>query len=213
MWSRLNPALVLGVMLAGCSGETPSEPEALVPVRPDIAGTYFIEARFDELTNPALGSNGFVGLGQPSQENAALGGAIRLGATLGEDFFPSWDAEGMATFTTAAQDVNFSASKVISFTVSAEGTRWTFSGTVTGQTAAGRHTLTDGITALTGDWSMSLAELDDRGLKPSTTAGICMGVMTDGAWYASYNGQKSECFSFCPFCNFTYGTADLGPLD
>ena len=135
MLSRLNQTLVVGVMLAGRGSEVPSEPEVSAPNRPAVAGTYFIDARFDELTSPVLGANGWLGLGaaEPRQcctrrrdsDRAVLGGA---------DFFPSWDAVAIISIATGVQDVILSPSNDISFTVMAQGTEWSFGGTVVGKT-------------------------------------------------------------------------------
>lgn len=210
---RMSQAFVLSAMLAGCGSEAPSEPQAPIPARPAIAGTYFIDARFDSLTSPALGSNGFLGLGYVSVETRVMGGAMRMGATLGKNYFPSWEASGIISFASGLQDVILSPDNTISFSLTARGTQWTFSGTVAGQTARGRHTLSDGVTTLSGDWSMNRGEIDTRGLQPSTTVGLCEGLLADGSWYGYLNGPEAGCYVSCPFCNFYYGTVDLGPLD
>lgn len=211
MLSRSSFALLV-VVLSGCSGEE-SAPEPLPPNRPEFAGAYFINFRFDSLPSPVLGGDGMVGLGQPSQESPAPGGAIHLGATLGgQDYFPSWDAVGIISAQDSLRGVSISGSAV-SFTLVTQGTTWTFTGTLTGKEGAGRLSITDGITTLSGDWSMYLAEIDGSKLTHSTTAGMCIGLLNDGMQFTSYNGTKADCLTFCPYCNFTYGTVDLGPLD
>ena len=67
---------------------------------------------------------------------------------MGGDVFPINGALSNASITTAG---------VMTFVLDGGGVDWTFTGNLNGSTVSGRHTLSDGVDAFSGNWSMTRA--------------------------------------------------------
>ena len=129
-------------LLAACGGDSSAPQE---PAYPAVAGTYAISGGFDGLTPQQANFSGTVTLAQPSRENPGLTGTFNVTASVnGDVFLVAGPAQGATVSTTG----------VLSFAVADAATQWTFSGTMSGTSASGRHTLTDGSDAVSGNWSM-----------------------------------------------------------
>jgi len=139
---RFNLGLAALVVLAGCGGDSSSGPDE--PTYPAAAGTYAISGSFDGLTPQQANFSGTLTVAQASREAPALTGNFNVTATIGGDVFVLAGTLQSATITTAG---------VISFATGDAGAAWSFSGTMSGTSVSGRHTLTDGTDAFSGNWS------------------------------------------------------------
>jgi hypothetical protein len=162
---RLHFGLAALVVLAACGGDNSSEPQE--PTYPAAAGTYAISGGFDGLTSQQANFSGTLTVGQTSRENPALTGNFNVTATIDGSVFVLTGPLESATITTAG---------VISFIVGGSSTAWSFSGTMSGTSVSGRHTLTDGIDALSGNWSMqrtgNVVAAKTEPIPPSDLAGF-----------------------------------------
>lgn len=131
------------VMLAACGGDDSSAPQE--PTYPAASGTYAVSGGFDGATPQEASFAGTVSVTQASRENPGLTGNFNVTATIGASVFVLAGSLQSATITTAG---------VISFLVGDSEASWSFSGTQSGTSFSGRHTLTDGVDAFSGSWSM-----------------------------------------------------------
>jgi hypothetical protein len=123
---------------AGKSGATTLS--ATYPYR-DVRGTWQLSALFDGLTSAQASVTGNLVLSQTNRLTNAVTGSATLTTNIG----------GQVSSNTEAFSGTLTTDGVLTFVLGA-GTTWTFSGTFTGSSANGRHTLTDGVTAYSGPW-------------------------------------------------------------
>lgn len=135
-------------ILAACgggeaAGPTPT-PDPTPPAFPDVAGAYNFTAYFDQLTYAQAHLSGVITLVQPSRDVRALNGDF--------DFILTVDGQPKhwaVTFDSAW----VSTRGVMAFWVTNGPETWMFTGTLAVNTINGRHTLTDGVTPISGGWS------------------------------------------------------------
>jgi hypothetical protein len=145
--TRLFIALVLvSFSLSGCgggSGDTSAPEEPF----PDVAGVYNVQGGFDELTADEASFVGSLVLNQASRQSGELTGTMSVTATINGDITTAGNV--------AIQSASVSPGGIVSFELGSigNGGRWTFSGTASGETISGRHTLTDGSLSFSGDWT------------------------------------------------------------
>jgi hypothetical protein len=140
---RFHLGLAGLMVLAACGGDNPSEPHD--PTYPAAAGTYAISGGFDGFTTQQANFAGTLTLSQASRESPALTGSYNVTTTIGGSVFVLAGAIQSATITTAG---------VLSFDAGDASASWSFSGTMSGSSVSGRHTLTDGTDTFSGNWSM-----------------------------------------------------------
>ena len=131
------------VVLAACGGESPSAPKE--PTYPAVAGTFAVSGGFDGLTLQQANFAGTAVFAQANRESPNLTGTLNVTANVNGSVFLIAGPVQAATVT---------AARVLSFAVGDASGQWTFSGTMSGTTASGRHTLTDGTDSFSGNWSM-----------------------------------------------------------
>jgi hypothetical protein len=145
--TRLFIASVLvSFSLGGCgggSGDTSAPEEPF----PDVAGVYNVQGGFDDLTADEASFVGSLVLNQASRQSGELTGTMSVTATI--------NGEVTTAGNVAIQSASVSPSGTVSFELGSigNGGRWTFSGTASGETISGRHTLTDGSLSFSGDWT------------------------------------------------------------
>jgi len=135
-------------ILAACgggeaAGPTPT-PDPTPPAYPNVAGAYNFTAYFDALTYAQAHLSGVITLVQPSRDVRTLNGDF--------DFILTVDGQPKhwaVTFDSAW----VSTGGVMAFWVTNGPETWMFTGTLSLNTITGRHTLTDGVTPISGGWS------------------------------------------------------------
>ena len=140
---RFHLCLAGLVVLAACGGDSPAAPKE--PTYPAVAGTFAVSGGFDGLTLQQANFAGTVVFAQASRESPNLTGTLNVTANVNGSVF---------LIAAPVQAATVSAARVLSFAVADASGQWTFSGTMSGTTASGRHTLTDGTDAFSGNWSM-----------------------------------------------------------
>jgi hypothetical protein len=110
---------------------------------PDVAGTYVIEGVFDAVPPEDASFAGTVIIEQASLESSLLTGTANITLTATAGNFVISGAE--------LEDASVTLAGIVEFTVSspADNVVWTFAGDV----LEGQHTLTQGGTSQSGDWS------------------------------------------------------------
>lgn len=137
---------ILGAGVLACGGDSNDPGDTF----PDAAGVYEVSGGFDGLSTSIASFDGTLELNQASQESGTLTGSAALVADLNGDIFNLTDD--------ALSGATVSPSGVVTFTMGGAGATWTFSGTLSGNNiTGGRHTLSDGIDNLSGNWSASSA--------------------------------------------------------
>ena len=140
---RFHLGIAVLTVLAACGGDSPSAPQE--PTYPAVAGTFAVSGGFDGLTSQQANFSGTVTFAQASRESPNLTGTFNVTANVSGSVFLVAAPVQAATVTAAG---------VLSFAVADASGQWSFSGTMSGTTASGRHTLTDGTDAFAGNWSM-----------------------------------------------------------
>lgn len=135
-------------IVAACGGGEPAgptpSPDPIPPAYPNVAGAYNFTAYFDQLTYAQAHLSGVITLVQPSRDVRALNGDF--------DFILTVDGQPKhwaVTFDSAW----VSTRGVMAFWVTNGPETWMFTGTLAANTITGRHTLTDGVTPISGGWS------------------------------------------------------------
>jgi hypothetical protein len=128
--------------LSACGGDDDSGPSA--PQYPSVAGFYNLSGTLDGLTPQQASIAGTVQLTQATLESGVLGGNFQVTATIGGEVFP---------ITSAITSASVTEGGAVTWTVSADGIAWQFSGNVSGSAMSGRHTLSDGVDSFSGDWN------------------------------------------------------------
>lgn len=142
-YSRTATVVFCLLTLYGCGGGdslTPPEPF------PNVAGSYLLDGGFDGLTRGQASFGGTLTLTQTSRQSGTLGGTVSLTTII----------DGQTSGgVVPVESASVSSTGTVSFHIGgiAAGGSWTFSGTLAGTRISGRHTLTDGTTAFSGDWS------------------------------------------------------------
>ena len=116
-------------------------------VFPDVAGIYAVEGTFDGFTPEEASFTGAVTIEQESVESSILGGTADLTLTA--------EAGNLVLNDVALSNASVTLSGVVEFTVvsAADDVTWTFSGERAGDVLEGQHTLSQGSTSQSGDWS------------------------------------------------------------
>ena len=111
---------------------------------PAVSGAFAITATFDALPSAVAAATGTVTFTQPSRQVGMLSGSANVLANINGDVF---QIQGM-------NNPSVTESGAITFSVgqSASAT-WVFTGTVSGTTMTGRHTLTGSSGGQSGPWS------------------------------------------------------------
>lgn len=136
--------LMFASVLVACGGDDSGpQPE---PAYANAAGVYTISGTFDGIPSADASFTGSITITQASREAPALGGTGSITATIAGDVFPVSSSLSDATLTTNGQ---------ITFVMGGGGVGWSFAGQLSGNTAGGRHTLTDGSSSFSGDFSMT----------------------------------------------------------
>jgi hypothetical protein len=128
--------------LSACGGDEDSGPSA--PQYPSVAGFYNLSGTLDGLTPQQASIAGTVQLTQATLESGVLGGNFQVTATIGGEVFP---------ITSAITSASVTEGGAVTWTISADGIAWQFSGNVSGTAMSGRHTLSDGVDSFSGDWN------------------------------------------------------------
>ena len=114
---------------------------------PDVAGVYAVEGTFDGFTPEEASFTGSVTIDQESLESSILSGTA--------DILLTAEAGDLALNDVELQDASVTLSGVVAFRVesTADNLVWTFSGERAGDLLEGSHTLTQGSTSQSGEWS------------------------------------------------------------
>jgi hypothetical protein len=156
----LLPLFAVSLLVAGCGGgEDANAPE---PAFPDVAGVYNITGTFDGLPSSQAFFNGTLTLTQSSRQSGTLGGTLTVTATLlGE----------VVGGTRPLQEATVTPSGAVTFRLIGDGGEsWIFTGNHSGNSMSGRHTLSDGATSYSGDWTTASAPPPATGSLQITTA-------------------------------------------
>jgi hypothetical protein len=138
----LSGVLLTLALLPACGGGDSNEPEDPFP---DAAGVYQVSGGFDGLPSNVGSFTGTLEITQATRSSGTLQASAAILATIDGDVFNISDP--------ALANANVSPSGVLSFTIVGAGATWTFSGTLSGSTiSGGRHTLSDGVQSLSGNW-------------------------------------------------------------
>ena len=142
MTRRLLVALTTALALTACSSD--KSPTAAAPTSqyPAVAGTYDVTGTFDGVDGTSF--SGVLTLAQPSLDDATLTGT------------GSVDVTGAVNVTVSGlSELTLTKAGVVSFLLgsASSGETWQFTGTVTGATIAGRHTISTASASLSGPWS------------------------------------------------------------
>lgn len=133
------------VLAAACGGKDSTGPTTTPPPAfPAVGGIYSFSATFDGFTFAQAHAAGSITLGQVSRDVGTLTGSIDFTTTIGGAV-----NHGIVTLSNAS----VTPQGVVSFIGSDTQASWTFTGTVSGLTVTGRHTLTDGVSSFSGDWT------------------------------------------------------------
>lgn len=141
-YATVIPSLVL-LALTGCGGGDATGPDEPYP---PVAGQWEVHATFDDLPANLAFIQGTIQITQATRSAAALGGTWTFTATVGGDVI-SGSGIVFQGSTTTAGDIT------LLLTEPAATTSWTLTGRVTGNTVAGRHTLSDGMDSFSGNWT------------------------------------------------------------
>jgi hypothetical protein len=140
---RFHLVLAGVLALAACGGDSSNAPRD--PTYPAVSGTYSISGSFDDFTVQQAHFAGTASFAQASRESPALTGSINVTMTIDGDVILISGPLDAASVTSAG---------VLTFAAAGGGASWTFSGTMASTAASGRHTLTDGTSVFSGNWSM-----------------------------------------------------------
>jgi hypothetical protein len=147
MRHALRGVLFSCALLTACGGGDANEPEDPFP---DAAGVYEMSGGFDGIPTSVGSFEGTLELTQASRSSGTLQGSASILATLDGDVFNLADD--------ILANANVSPSGVLTFTMGNASATWAFSGTLSGTSLTqGRHTLSDGIQTLSGNWQGSRA--------------------------------------------------------
>ena len=135
--------LCLSALYSCGGGDSVAPPEPF----PDVTGSYHLDGGFDGLTRGEASFSGTLTLTQASRQSGTLGGTVSITATI--------DGQTSGGGTAPLQSASVSPTGAVSFSIGSitAGGSWTFSGTHAGTTISGRHTLTDGTSSFSGNWS------------------------------------------------------------
>ena len=142
---RVLPA-VLGLVvlaLAACGGGGDATAPNLP--YPAVAGVYQLDGGFDGATRAQASFTGSLTLVQATRTQGTLTGTLSITAQIGGQVISATDQP----FTSAS----VTPGGAITFAFAGSGASWTFTGTLSGKIVTGRHTLTDGTTTVSGDWT------------------------------------------------------------
>jgi hypothetical protein len=134
-------ALSVVALVNSCGGGDLAAPE---PTFPDVAGIYSVTGVFDDLPPSDASFNGTLTLTQGSRESGVLGGTMAVTTLIGGDV-----SGGTLPLHQATVTPNDEVTFVLNGT---ENATWTFTGTRSGTTIIGRHTLSDGTRRFSGAW-------------------------------------------------------------
>ena len=114
---------------------------------PDVAGVYAVEGTFDDFTPEEASFTGSVTIDQETLESSILSGTADLLLTA--------EAGNLVLNDVELQDASVTLSGVVAFTVAStpDNLSWSFSGERAGDVLEGSHTLTQGSTSQSGEWS------------------------------------------------------------
>jgi len=188
--SRLFIAsMLVSLSLSGCGGgggdtSGPDDPF------PDVAGVYNVQGGFDNLTADEASFVGSLILNQASRQTGELSGTMSVTATINGDVTTAGNV--------AIQSASVSPNGTVSFTLGsiANGGNWTFSGTASGETISGRHTLTDGNLTFSGNWTATQGTVGSGSLTATvSTSGSSLDpdgytLVVDGAGRGALNGSS-----------------------
>ena len=137
------------VILAACGGGDSAGPTPTpdpTPAYPAVGGTYNVTALFDQLTYANAHVIGVITLVQPSRSVRTLTGDLDFTLTVNGNS-NHWAMTFDSAWVSTAGAIMFSASN--------GPDTWIYSGRLSGTTIIGRHTLTDGVNPISGDWNGS----------------------------------------------------------
>jgi hypothetical protein len=130
------------IIVAACGGG--SDATAPEPF-PDVSGVYNVTGTFDDIPASQGSFSGTLTLTQNSRQEGTLGGTFAVTVTINGN---------VLTGTPSLQQASVSPVGVVSFILSDGGIEtWTFSGTRSGAIISGRHTLSDGTSQFSGNWT------------------------------------------------------------
>ncbi len=182
-------SMLVSFWVSGCGGDGGDTTDPDDPF-PDVAGVYNVQGGFDNLTADEASFVGSLILNQASRQNGELTGTMSVTATINGDVTTAGNV--------AIQSASVSPSGTVSFTLGsiANGGSWTFSGTASGETISGRHTLTDGNLTFSGNWTATQGTVGSGSLTATvSTSGSSVDpdgytLMVDGAGRGTLNGSS-----------------------
>jgi hypothetical protein len=143
---RYSTLVLAGLISLGCSSGDNTAPP---PPFPDVSGVYNVTGRFDALPSATSSFTGTLTLTQASRQSGTLAGSAALVVGIEGDVFNINQAAALATV---------SPDGVLAFSLPGNASHWTFTGTQAGNAiGAGRHTLSDGATSVSGSWEATQA--------------------------------------------------------
>jgi hypothetical protein len=132
---------VLGVLSAmACGSDKSTGPKNDFP---DVGGVWQVTGSFDQ--DPSETFSGTMTLVQADRTTGTLTGSIDMTLVSGDNL--------SGTATSAMIDKAGNLTVVVTDSESGTSASWTFTGTVSGHSVTGRHTLTDGTQTFTGPWT------------------------------------------------------------
>ena len=150
-------SFLVAVSFNGCGGDGGDTTSPEDPF-PDVAGAYNISGGFDGLTSEEASFVGSLTLNQASRQSGELTGTMSATVNINGDVTTAGNVPIQSASVTPNGTVSFQLGSI------SNGGNWTFSGTTSGETIGGRHTLTDGTNTFSGDWSAaSGSSLDPDG--------------------------------------------------
>ena len=159
--------LAVIAVTSACGGGDDSGPST--PQYPSAAGFYSLSGTMDGLTPQQASIAGTVQLTQSTLESGVLGGNFQVTATIGGDVFP---------ITSAITSASVTEGGAVTWTISANGISWQFSGNLSGAAMSGRHTLSDGAESFSGNWNAT------------RTSNLALVVPTSGRLDLAFDGLR-----------------------
>jgi hypothetical protein len=156
-------SILLGLSLAGCGGDGGANTGPDDPF-PDVAGVYNVHGGFDGLTNDEATFVGSLVLTQASRQTGELTGTMSVTATINGQVITAGNVQILSASVSPSGTVSFQLGRL------STGGSWTFSGTSAGETITGRHTLTDGSSSFSGDWTATTGSIGSGSLTVTVLA-------------------------------------------
>lgn len=133
--------LLLTTLAIACGGDSPAAPSEPYPA---AAGSYAVTATFDDLASAVASGTGTLTFTQTSRQVGTLGGTMSLTTNIG----------GSVTQISGLNNPSITTAGAVTFSIGqGSSVSWIFNGTLSGTSMTGRHTISDGTTSFSGDWT------------------------------------------------------------